>query len=477
MDSPSAPQKKALISTPHKFIIFFRQALQIFIITLLILSPLLQIVRTFRQDPYPYLESPVTQNKTAQKFLLKYDHSIRDALDPVYSDISGGPYAINIFGVHFLEPLTMTVNFLSRIFEPQTWGLVFMVTSVLVLFLALIFGRVYCGYICPMSLIASLNQKLQRKLFKRTVSYKTKSNLYYITFISIFIIMFPLALQYLLPPALMQHAISDYILFGGLSLWAVILFLVLVFELILPGFYCQKLCPTGLFLSFIGLFSPVRLHFKKNVKCDKHCMLCLDNCWLGLKPKTVLNDPSCDLCHRCVSVCPVNRLTTGLKTNNEKNKIVKKTSVILLFLIFLQPLNLKAGQWDLDDYFETMVTSTLLAGEINYKNRPEQKLNYSFVSSLASRRAGGKVDFYVHIVTKDNVIFFNGPVTITIHQGGELLTSESLENVNSPISITKASVYNASFQYKHNKSYLINFKAPELGINENILFRYPKARF
>ncbi len=305
-----------------KWAVILRKSLQLIIILVLFLSPLLQVVRTLRQDPYPYMESPVSQNMVIQNFLLEVDHDIRNVLDPVYSNFSGGPYAINIFGIHFEEPLTVLVNFFYRIADPSSMTAVFLVTVSLAFGLALMFGRVYCGYICPMSVFTSANIKFQSRFFKRGPSFsysgelqKDKSWWHRFYLIGLFVLVFshPVIIQFILPSALLQHGVSDWVLFGGSSLWLVLLFAVIIFEFILPGYFCRKLCPTGQMLSVVGHVSPFRIQFDKKIKCEAHCKLCLDDCWLGLSPKSYGNSSSCDLCHRCVEACPVSRLSLSKK--------------------------------------------------------------------------------------------------------------------------------------------------------------------
>jgi polyferredoxin len=235
-------------------IVTFRWLTKAFFIFILLVSPLFQVIRTFWQDPYPYIQSPLTQYPALQAYLVEHATGWREMFGVSLVNVSGGPYSLRIFGIHFVEPLTAFISSINHLVSFQALNLTALISFMLPLLVALVFGRIYCGYICPMSTLVALNLKMQKFLFGREPSYSgshskgsSSVRLLILTVISILLIFNPFVLQYILPASLMQHAVSDVVLYGGMSIWLIILSGLLVIELAAPAFFCRKLCPTGFF--------------------------------------------------------------------------------------------------------------------------------------------------------------------------------------------------------------------------------------
>ena len=278
------------------------------VLALLVSAPLFQLVRTLRQDPYPYFQSPLIQNVVIRESLLATDRFLKPVIKLYYDDLSGGPYAINIYSIRLTEPLTALLYAAHNSIQPAAWDWIYFFSAALPLLFALFLGRVYCGYICPMSLIVSLNLRLQKKHLRRSPGFNPgysasvrdsgpgRLKLFLLLGLFLILALNPLLLQYVLPPAQMQHGLSDFILFGGLSLWSTLFFLTLLLEVFKPAYFCRKLCPTGLFLTFAPKKRLFSLAHKKGVACEKGCLDCNEECWLGLNPKANPDDEACDLC-------------------------------------------------------------------------------------------------------------------------------------------------------------------------------------
>ena len=198
---------------------------------------------------------------------------------------------------------------LKLVFTPEVISSIMLIAFLLPLAVAVLFGRVFCGYICPASAIVNFNLKIQKKYFKRSPQYSGHgsgkwSTLHYVFFALTFTLLFlnPVFIQYVLPPAILQHAVSDFILFGGFSLWLMLFLVFIIFEIAQPAYFCRKLCPTGMMLTLLGKKRVVSLQYQKGVHCATNCHLCNEKCWLGLAPKNHATDSACDLCQRCVTV-------------------------------------------------------------------------------------------------------------------------------------------------------------------------------
>jgi ferredoxin-type protein NapH len=288
----------------------------VFFLIVLFAAPLTQIVRTYNQNPFPYKQSPLYQSESIRESIGENQADFNADYKPVYDNISGGPYSLKFYVFKIAEPFTAALYGVKNVFNGGFWSVTAVVALAIPLLFALLFGRMYCGYICPWSLIVNLNLKIQKKLFNRVpkssasmLNENSKWRRYYEIILLLLIFTNPWVLQYLLPAALLQQGYSDWILFGSGAFWLIGLLGLLLFEIASPAYYCRNLCPSVLFLSWFGKVRYFSLGYAQHTKCDKGCDLCDEECWLGLNPKTKAQDAACDLCSRCVSVCPTKRLT------------------------------------------------------------------------------------------------------------------------------------------------------------------------
>jgi polyferredoxin len=187
----------------------------------------------------------------------------------------------------------------------------------------LIFGRLFCSFICPLGTLQEWFGRLGRKFnlnieIPRVVDgilSKLKYAIFiliilgtYITVDLIFRSYDPFyALFHLANPAIN----ASFAIFG----------LTLVGSIFIPRIWCRYLCPLGAFvnlLSFISLTKPVR----SQDKCID-CGLCDKACATNSKPSQALvfDQNSCNHCLDCVDACPSKIQAISLKAGLfNKNK-------------------------------------------------------------------------------------------------------------------------------------------------------------
>jgi ferredoxin-type protein NapH len=222
----------------------------------------------------------------------------------------GGGIAADYLGIPFADPLAGTLAALRSSASPRS-----LVAIALPVLLALVGGRLFCGWLCPFGTLSrALDAVTVRLRFlprprlpaRRPVRWIVLAGCVALSLGGVHLVLY-LALPYLL---LQQSIYAFWLLGGGSVISSVLLGLVLAGLLLGPNVYCGALCPTGAGLSLLGRARVVRMGTVEPSACGAHCQLCDVACWLDLDPASGDAGPDCDLCGRCVEACP--RINLGI---------------------------------------------------------------------------------------------------------------------------------------------------------------------
>lgn len=213
----------------------------------------------------------------------------------------------------------------------------------LILFFAVLAGRLLCGFLCPFGFLQDLLYKIPLK--KRREPEVLKKYGVYIKYVvlAVFVIGLPMALtdefgisppyfcKYICPAGLVEGGIPLLIgnpslrrVIGGLFTWkAVLAGVILFFAMVIYRPFCKYLCPLGAIYGLFNKVSSVRLSFSESA-CI-HCNRCAEVCKMNVKPYETPDSPECIRCTDCVRVCPVNalNLTFGGKEKNSVRKVIR----------------------------------------------------------------------------------------------------------------------------------------------------------
>ena len=168
-------------------------------------------------------------------------------------------------------------------------------------FLALLFGNIYCGYLCPFGAAQELLSYIIPDRFKKTTPYekmrKARLIKYIILFIAVMVFFISRSKQTLVPDLLIS-----IFNFHTSSLWSVvfaIMILAVLGSVFYRRFWCRYFCPVGAFLSLFNNLvvlkrlvpakSFARCEFGLTAKDNMDCIYC-DRCRYQLKsspPKLV----------------------------------------------------------------------------------------------------------------------------------------------------------------------------------------------
>jgi ferredoxin-type protein NapH len=191
-------------------------------------------------------------------------------------------------------------------------------------FYALVGGRVFCSWVCPVNLVTDLAAWLRRRFDLRGGSALSRNLRYWILGL---VLLFPLvtgviAWEYLNPVSMLHRG-----LIFGMGLGWLIVAGVFLFDLLVARHgWCGRLCPVGAFYGLVGSGALLRVSAAGRERCDD-CMDCFEICPEPqvIKPALkgaadcvgpVILDINCTNCGRCIDVCSKDVFRFDWRLNN-----------------------------------------------------------------------------------------------------------------------------------------------------------------
>lgn len=160
-------------------------------------------------------------------------------------------------------------------------------------FLVFVFGRFFCGYLCPAGTVQEIAYRLP------VPKWEMRQKSAFMVIRAGFFIVFLVMALILSLPLLAWFGIRDFF-YLVLSTGSVVFALLLLFSVVLYRPFCRLVCPYGLLLSAAAAAGLFRLERTESCigcgKCEKACPA--DEAKRGDKKA------ECYLCGRCTDVCP-----------------------------------------------------------------------------------------------------------------------------------------------------------------------------
>ena len=229
------------------------------------------------------------------------------------NDLKGTTWSGTLFGLKMSDPLSVVGQIAAG--KNVYWP--FLLTALIPILLTVVFGRFFCGWICPATFIYELNDNLaawMRKAGLPVTKHKLDKRLKYFVLAAGIIIsaatgMIAFATMY--PPAIIGREIYYSIALTGFGTGMVFFLLTLFFDLMVTrrGF-CRYVCPGGALYSLLGWFRLVRI--KRDVTQCNDCAKCNVVCQFGLDPLRDDFSQECNNCTACIAVCPTDALSFTL---------------------------------------------------------------------------------------------------------------------------------------------------------------------
>ena len=190
----------------------------------------------------------------------------------------------------------------------------FFLTALLPILATAIFGRFFCGWICPATLIYELNTNLSLLLEKmglRSGHRRFDKRLKYLVLVVgmlLSAVTGSVLMATVYPPAIIGRELYYSIALGGFGSGAIFFLLTLLFDLFVSrrGF-CRYLCPGGALYSLLGRYRLLRI--KRVVSRCNDCAKCDAVCEFDLQPMRDDFGQECNNCTACMEVCPTEAMT------------------------------------------------------------------------------------------------------------------------------------------------------------------------
>ncbi|MSR35274.1 MAG: 4Fe-4S binding protein [Gemmatimonadetes bacterium] len=178
----------------------------------------------------------------------------------------------------------------------------------------LLWGRVFCGYLCPFGALQDFLEHLVPRKLRRKLPHPVHESGLFIKYGVLGVILVPVM-------AGSDRSIFQYFEpFGTVFFWSsstalwLIAGAILIGSAIIPRFYCRYLCPLGASLALASLISPFRI---KRVQQCTVCTVCEHSCPTGAIRRDSIDFRECVRCN----VCEVKLIQRGGVCRHDLDKV------------------------------------------------------------------------------------------------------------------------------------------------------------
>jgi polyferredoxin len=272
--------------------------------------------------------------------ILRYDTSTKELF------IFGQVWSLGLKSGFYNDPSIygathVAVHFFLKAILP--WVIVLSIFPLL----GVLFGRFFCGWLCPEGALFELADFITLKLLGRRSLYKRKTNdpeikkgnkFFYGALAGLFLLIVPpltgIALTgYFIAPKTIWHQITTgNFTFGvkagiiGVSIY------MFVTSILVRHAFCKYVCAAGLMQMLFGWISPVslRINFdRENLSRCTDCKGCEKVCFMDVKPRYPKKDINCVNCGECITACKRELGDKNLFSyQSGKNRTADKTGFI-----------------------------------------------------------------------------------------------------------------------------------------------------
>lgn len=188
--------------------------------------------------------------------------------------------------------------------------------GIVLAFYALLGGRVWCSWVCPINMVTDLAGWLRIRLGIRDMFHLNRNIRYIVLALALVLsaLMGVAAFEWVSPISMMHRELLFGLGLGWMAVAGVFLFDLLV----LKHGWCGHLCPLGAFYALVGRIAPLRIDFDTPTctHCGECARVCPEPQVLNLKLAAragLISSGECTNCGRCITVCPEDTLHFNLR--------------------------------------------------------------------------------------------------------------------------------------------------------------------
>ncbi|HEB66410.1 MAG TPA: 4Fe-4S binding protein [Gammaproteobacteria bacterium] len=235
--------------------------------------------------------------------------------------IKGNTWSGTFWGLQLTDPLAVVGQMAAAL--EVWWPLV--LTALIPVLLTVLFGRFYCGWICPATFLYELNTNLAvwlRRLGLRTGRRRFDRRIKYLV-LGLGLVLSAatgaVLVAAIYPPAIIGREIFYAVALGGFGAGSVFFVITLLFDLLVArrGF-CRYLCPGGALYSLLGRYRLLRI--QRIVENCNDCAKCNAVCEFGLDPLRDGFGQECNNCTACMAVCPTEAMTFRIRFRDQPDQ-------------------------------------------------------------------------------------------------------------------------------------------------------------
>ncbi len=235
--------------------------------------------------------------------------------------IKGTTWSANFFGYKISDPLAVV----GQITAAKEFYLPMLLSAVVPVIVSLIFGRVFCGWICPATFLYELNDNVRRWLQRMGIHVGERNldnRLKYLVLVLgtiISMVTGSVIFASIYPPALIGRELYYSIALTGFGSGAVFFIGTLLFDVLVArrGF-CRYVCPGGALYSLLGRYRLLRI--QRDVAQCNDCQKCNVVCQFGLDPWHDGFGQECNNCTACISICPTDCLVFEWRRHDQPDQ-------------------------------------------------------------------------------------------------------------------------------------------------------------
>ncbi|MBN1300742.1 MAG: 4Fe-4S binding protein [Melioribacteraceae bacterium] len=225
--------------------------------------------------------------------------------------IVGTLYSISFWDLDIVDPsmVIQTIVLSKEFYIPLLFA------AIIPVLLALVFGRVFCSWMCPYNTLLELLElrtikRFQRKIFKRKKSKNKnpRTLIYWIVFAAIIVFTFLIGLPvftWISMPGIISSEIFAIVVGFGIGIDTLLFGAIFLSEVVIgKRYWCKYICPVGATLALFRTKYTLKISYDESVcDCAAYAEPCASNCPLNLTPKEAMLYPYCFNCGRCIKVC------------------------------------------------------------------------------------------------------------------------------------------------------------------------------